>query len=172
MWWKEAWEGGEGGETEVERSLVAMGQWLKREKRERETGSGIRAGKIKRGRRRQEACKYVTKECFDILTVLEQFCHNEGSEIHVAGLSWMCVKGWCRNLRPAKCLNVFLPLLNGGFPSLVCLARKCKVESGFNFPFDTTRKGKTSRLAAALKVTSRTDTSWGAGCRMYGRRSL
>lgn len=38
-------------------------------------------------RRRQGACKYVTKEYLVILTVLEQLCHYEGPKIHVAGLS-------------------------------------------------------------------------------------
>lgn len=38
------------------------------------------------------------------------------------------------------------------------------------FFFVLDKKRKTSRLAAALRVTSRRDTSWEAGCRMYGRK--
>lgn len=57
-------------------------------KKERETGSVTRSGgKNGSERRRQEACKYVTKEYVVILTVLEQLCHYEGPKIHVAGLS-------------------------------------------------------------------------------------
>lgn len=33
----------------------------------------------------------------------------------------------------------------------MCFVSNCKVDSGFNFPFGTTGKRKTSRVAAALK---------------------
>lgn len=79
-----------GGEGQVGRSLVGWDDVAKeKRKKERETGSGTRSGgeKIGSERRRQGACKYVTKEYLVILTVLEQLCHYEGPKIHVAGLS-------------------------------------------------------------------------------------
>lgn len=157
-----------GEEGQVGRSLVGWDDVAK----ERETGSGTRSGGENGSeRRRQGACKYVTKEYLVILTVLEQLCHYEGPKIHVAGLSWMCVNGWCRNLRPAKCLNLCLPSDTAGLRHSV-FYEQYKVDRGFIFSLYTTKKEKTSRLAAALRVTSRRDTSWEAGCRMYGRSSL
>lgn len=77
-----------GGEGQVGRSLVGWDDVAK-EKRKKERPEVVHGvgGKNGSERRRQGACKYVTKEYLVILTVLEQLCHYEGAKIHVAGLS-------------------------------------------------------------------------------------